>query len=268
MSNKWFMSLSVAASIAVLTACGGASGDTKESSPPSQQQESPSAGAQDAGTQGQTPEPDLKGIPDVVATVNGEDVSKEKFTQAYKAQFQQAATEAQMSGQELDQDQLKKQTAEGLVGTELMLQEAEKRGFLADDSDVDKKLEELLKQYNLKSTEELYAALKEQGLDKKQARAEVESQISLETLLADEAGSMEPTEKELKAAYKQVVEQQEKAAEAQAEGSEAEGKKAEVPSFEEVKDQLAEQAKSQKQAEAAQALVADLKKDADVKILI
>nr|WP_239537379.1 SurA N-terminal domain-containing protein [Arthrobacter roseus] len=255
--------MSVAASIAVLTACGGASGENKESSPPSQQQ-APSAGAEDAGDQGQAPEPDLKDIPNVVATVNGKDVPKDKFVLAYKAQFQQA----QMSGQELDQEQLKKQTADGLVGNELMLQEAEKRGLAAKDSDVDKKLDELMKQNEFKSTDELFAALKEQGLDKEQARAEVKSQISLEKLLADESGSMEPTDKELKDAYKQVVEQQKKAAEAPAEGAKSEGKKAEVPSFEEVKDQLAQQAKSQKQAEAAQALVAELKKDADVKILI
>ncbi len=264
MGKKWFTSLSVAASIAVLTACGGASDETGSA----QQQESPSASSHEGAAAGQQAQPDLRDVPDVVATVNGQDVSKDKFSKAYKAQFQQAAMQAQMSGQELDQDQLKKQTAESLVGTELMLQEAKERGLAAGDSDVDQKLEQLKEQNGFKSMDELFAALKEQGLGEKQARAEVKSQVSLEKLLADESGSMEPTDEELKTAYDKFADQQKKAAEGQKQAPESEGKKAEVPPFEEMKAQLAQQLKSQKQATAAQSLVVELKKDADVQILL
>src|SRR5699024_9037126 len=72
------------------------------------------------------PEPDLEGMPDIVADVNDGEVTKEDFEATYQQQFQQMAMQAQMSGQnmdEIDQDELKEQTADGLVGQELLMQE-------------------------------------------------------------------------------------------------------------------------------------------------
>ena len=63
--------------------------------------------------------------------MNGEKISKADFTRIYEGQFQQVALQAQMSGQELDQAQLKKQTAEGLVNTELLIQQAAKEKIFA-----------------------------------------------------------------------------------------------------------------------------------------
>ncbi|MDS8765667.1 SurA N-terminal domain-containing protein, partial [Streptococcus pneumoniae] len=82
------------------------------------------------------PEPDLEGIPEVVAEVNGEEVSKEEFETAYTGQFQQAAMQAQMSGQEIDQNQLKTQLAESMVGQKLLVQEAENQELTASDEEV------------------------------------------------------------------------------------------------------------------------------------
>src|SRR5699024_9190011 len=45
------------------------------------------------------PEPDLDDVPDVVAEVNGEEVSKDEFAEVYEQQFQQQAMQAQMSGE-------------------------------------------------------------------------------------------------------------------------------------------------------------------------
>src|SRR5699024_12343092 len=69
--------------------------------------------------QAEMPEPDLEGIPNIVADVNDGEVTKEDFEATYQQQFQQMAMQAQMSGQnmdEIDQDELKEQTADGLVG--------------------------------------------------------------------------------------------------------------------------------------------------------
>src|SRR5699024_1110690 len=55
------------------------------------------------------PEPDLDDIPDVVATVDGEDVTKDDFEMVYTQQFQLQAMYAQMSGEEIDEDELKDQ---------------------------------------------------------------------------------------------------------------------------------------------------------------
>ncbi|MGO3289818.1 MAG: SurA, partial [Brachybacterium sp.] len=50
---------------------------------------SPLAGGQ-GGEQPQMPEADVSDVPDVVATVNGEDITKDEFTAIYEGQFQQA----------------------------------------------------------------------------------------------------------------------------------------------------------------------------------
>src|SRR5699024_12163376 len=71
--------------------------------------------------QAEMPEPDLEGIPDIVADVNDGEVTKEDFEATYQQQFQQMAMQAQMSGQnmdEIDQDELKEQTADGLRSEE------------------------------------------------------------------------------------------------------------------------------------------------------
>src|SRR5690625_6502716 len=62
------------------------------------------------GQEAEMPEPDLENIPSIVAEVNGEEITKEDFVGMYQQQFQQQMLQAQMSGQEVDEDSLKKQT--------------------------------------------------------------------------------------------------------------------------------------------------------------
>lgn len=258
LSRKWLVSLSVAASLSVLTACGGSTDGGSEAKPSTSQEAPAPSGEASSPEVPAAPEPDVKDVPDVVAQVNGEEISKKEFVQVYQAQFQQLAMQSQMSGQELDQGKLKKQVAESMVGTELMLQEAQKRKIDVSDAEVDKKLDELMTQNNFKSRDELMAALQKQGLDKAAVQAQLKSQITLEKLIADESGDPKPTEKELKAAYEEVKGQQ----------SASGDKGAEVPPYEDVKVELEKQLKTQKQSEAAQALVGELRKDADVKVNI
>ena len=205
------------------------------------------------------PKPDTEGVPDVVAEVNGEKISKKDFVAAYEGQFQQVAMQSQMTGQKLDQDQLKDQTVEGMIGSVLLTQEAENRGIEAPKKEVDSTLDELVKSNQLKSTDEFLAAMKDQGMDEKTVMSEIEKQVRVETLLAEESGDTKPTEDELKKAYDQAKTQQEQM-------KEQGGQAGELPPFEEAKPALEEQLKGQTQGEAAQALVKDLRADADVKI--
>src|SRR5699024_10439920 len=108
--KKCCFMLSLVLIIGILAACGA---DNKEDK------------ANDE--QGEMLEPNLEGIPDIVADVNDGEVTKEDFEATYQQQFQQMAMQAQMSGQnmdEIEQDELKEQTADGLVGQELLMQEA------------------------------------------------------------------------------------------------------------------------------------------------
>ena len=252
MTKKWLMSLAVAGSIAVLTACGA----------PAESGSSPAASAEaSAGAEGQaqSPEPDLEGIPDVVAEVNGTEIPRDKFTAAYEGQFQQMAMQSQMTGQEVDQDALKKQTAEAMVGTQLLIQEADNRGIKASDKDVQASLEEMAKANQFKTVDELMAAIKEQGMTEDEVNAEMETQVRVDKLIAEETGDAKPTEDELKAAYEQAKKQQEQM-------GEQTGQKAEVPSMKEMRPNLEQQIQAQKESEATQALVTDLREKADVTI--
>jgi peptidyl-prolyl cis-trans isomerase SurA len=246
-------SLAVAAVLA-LSACSGAS----DSDAGASQDSSASADASTDASDGSSaaPEPDLDQIPDVVAEVNGEEVTKDEFVPIYEATFQQAAAQAQMGGEAPDEEALKKQTVDDLVDTELLAQEAESRGITVSDADVDAELETLAKQNQMGSADELLAAVEKQGMSEDQARAQVETQVMVEQLAADEDGPIEPTDQELRTLYAQAKQQQ--AASGQ------QGQK--IPPFAEVRDQLEEQARSQQVGKVASTLLKGLRKDADITI--
>jgi peptidyl-prolyl cis-trans isomerase SurA len=246
------LGLVAAGAMLTLSACGGGDSDSASADKEASASDSPSASA-DAS---QGAEPDLEGIPDVVAEVNGEEVTKDEFVPVYESQFQQAAMQSQMSGQAPDEEALKKQTVDNLVDTELLTQEAESRGIEVSDEDVDAELTDLAKQNQMGSAEELLQAVAKNGLTEEQARSQVETQVLVEQLVADEDGDAEPTDEELRALYAQAKQQQAQSGQ--------KGQK--IPPFAEVRSQLVEQAKAQQVGKVAQALVDDLRKDADITI--
>jgi peptidyl-prolyl cis-trans isomerase SurA len=250
--TRTVLGLVAAGAMLTLSACGGGDSDASSASKDASASDSPSASA-DAS---KGAEPDLEGIPDVVAEVNGEEVTKEEFVPVYESQFQQAAMQSQMSGQAPDEEAIKKQTVDNLVDTELLAQEADSRGIEVSDDDVDAELTDLAKQNQMASADELLKAVEKNGLTEDQARSQVETQLLVEKLVADEDGSPEPTEKGLRALYAQAKQQQAQSGQ----------KGQEIPPFAKVRSQLAEQAKSEQVGKVAESLVKDLRKDADITI--
>jgi hypothetical protein len=232
-------------SLAGFAACGGGSDDAKDK---------PKASATPAAAKA-----DLKGIPAVVAVVDDQEITKDEFVTAYQNRFQQATTEAQTSGQPVDQDALKKQTADGLVSNRLLLAEADRRKLTASDADVDKALAGYAQQSGAASQEAYLKTLADQGLDEAEVRVEVASQLKLDQLLADEAGSKKPTKAELQAIYDQAVA-------AQAQNGGAQDPAQAIPPFEEVQDELKEQARSTKQSAAGEKLLATLREKATITV--
>lgn len=245
------LGLVAAAALLTLAACGN-EGDDPASAASSDEPTSQES------TSGQ-PEPALDDVPDVVAEVNGEQVTKEEFVAVYEAQLQQASTQAQMGGQQPDEEALKKQTAENLVDTELLAQEAESRGLTVTDQDVDDELADVAKQNQMSSADELLAALEKQGTSEDQARSQLETQLVIEQLVDDEAGPVKPTERELRTLYTRAKKQQEQMAQ---QG----GQQQAVPPFEKVRSQLEEQATQEQVGKVAQKLVDELRQDADITI--
>ena len=232
-----------ATALLTLTACGGGddtSPDDKASTAGSSESADPDGAA-----------PDVSDIPDVVAEVNGEEITKDEFVPIYQASFQQAATQAQATGEEPDADALRQQTLDDLVDTELLAQEADDRGIAVTDDDVDTELDDLAQQNGMESGDALLEAVAQQVMDQDTARAQVEVQVMVERLVADEDGPIEPTDKQLRALYAQAKKQQEQAGQ-------------DVPAFAKVRDQLVEQAVAQQTGQVAQRLVDGLRKDADI----
>lgn len=235
------LGLSAAACLLVLTACGGSDDDSGTAS--SDESSSQASGG------------DVDGIPEVVAEVNGEEVTRDEFVLIYEAQLEQATAQAEAGGEAPDEDALKEQTANNLVDTELLSQEAEARGITVSDEDVEAELTSLAESNQMGSAQEFLDAVEEQGTTEEQVRSQVELQVLVEQLVADEAGPSDPTEKELRTLYAQVKEQ-----------AKASGQAQQIPPFAQVREQLAEQAQTEQVGTVAQALVDELRKDADITI--
>jgi peptidyl-prolyl cis-trans isomerase SurA len=249
------LGLTLAAALLVVSACGGEDGGGTGDSASSQESSSQESNGEES--QGAASEPDLSDVPDVVAEVNGEELGKDEFVDNYEAQFQQMSMQAQSSGQPVDQEQLKQQVVDNMVNGELLVQEAEDRGFDASQQQTDKALQDLAKQNGLKSSEEFVAALEKQGMDAETVQSQVEEQVKIDQLLASTGGGSEPSEKDLRAFYDDLKKQQEQA------GGQG-GQK--IPPFDQVKSQLADQLKSQQEQQAAGALIQKLRKDADIEV--
>ncbi|MEC5423529.1 SurA N-terminal domain-containing protein [Virgibacillus sp. C22-A2] len=256
LNKKWIISLLFAALVLTLAACGN---DDESAEDNNDEAEEAAPGTE----QPEMPEPDLEGIPEVVAEVNGEEITREEFETTYQGQFQQASLQAMMSGQEIDQDQLKGQIAEGLVGQRLLIQEADNSGIEASEEEIDEILDQLVEQNGMESRDEFLAALEEQqGMSEEEVRSELELQVKVDQLIARESGDIEPTDEEMEELYEEFAAQQEEHAAGE------DGEETDVPSFEEMKPDLEAQVKRQKEAEASQLLVEKLREDADVTIHI
>jgi peptidyl-prolyl cis-trans isomerase SurA len=257
-TNRWLLGLAMSVSVVALAACGNQGDEAKPKESSAAAEQSPGAdSAQDQ--QGQQGKPNTKDIPKVVAEVNGEKILKDDFVPLFETQYQQMQMQAQQSGQPVDEKGLKKQTAENLVSTEVLVQEADKRKIDVSDKDIDKGLNESAKSGQM-SEKDFLKAMKDQGMDEENVRSELKNQLKIEGLVEDEYGEFEVTGEEIGQAYEQAKSQQEQMAQQGGQGQQ------EMPPIEDMRPQLKEQVKQQKSQEATQKFAKKLRKQADVTI--
>jgi|SRR5690625_2409892 len=241
MKKKWILMIFSILIIVALAACNDK--DNEKGSP-------------NENTNEVVPEADLEGIPNVVIEINGEEVTKDEFSNMYEQQFQQQVMQAQMTGQDMndiDQDQLKNQTAEIIIGQNLLIQEANNRVKDVSDTDINNTIDELLEQTGIETKDDLLAIFQEQGMDEKEFNSQIEIQVKVDQLIAEISGDIEPTEEETKEAYETIKAQQGEV-----------NSEEEFPEYDDIKADLIEQLKEQKKAEETESFVETLRKDADV----
>ncbi|MEE6274517.1 SurA N-terminal domain-containing protein [Georgenia sp. MJ206] len=259
MRNKIVASAALAMALFGVTACSGGSDDDSTTEPTA----TSASTATESASPGAAPEalePDLESIPDVVAVVNGEEITRDEFIEVYESQFGQMAAQAQMAGQPVDEPALKQQTAERLVETELLLQEAANRGLDTSDEERSATLDEIALSSGMEGGDAFVAAMVEQGMTEEEVMEQVDIQVRIEKLIADEAGDTTPTDEEVQAAYDAVVAQQEAAGAASGETAPA------VPPLDEVRPQVEDQVRSEKESTAVAALLEGLRESGDITI--
>jgi peptidyl-prolyl cis-trans isomerase SurA len=106
--------------------------------------------------------------------------------------------------------------------------------------------------------EELFDLLAKQGLNEEPAREELTAQATIDAVIATEVGELTFTEDELRELYEAVLAQQEES------GAAAEV----IPPFEDVRDQLQQQATAQERSLIVEQLVASLRDEVELEFFV
>jgi len=204
----------------------------------------------------ETPEPDVSDVPEIVATVNDTEITRDLFLLDYESQFEQAVLMNQ--GTEPDQGELKRNVVDMLINRELLIQTSDADGIKATDEKVDEVLRDAASQSGLESIADLLAVGAEQGFDEETMRRDAELQYVLNTYIEKNFEVPDTPEYELRAQYDEVVEMLKQ------QGNSEE----EIPDFDDVRDQLNDEAKNMEMTAAVDELLAQLREDAEVTVLL
>jgi hypothetical protein len=183
---------------------------------------------------------------DVVVKIDDMDVKGKQYNSLYPQIKMQAAG----MGQEVDQDELKDQTVEALVGQTLLKQEAEKKGIKVSDKEVDKQVDE----FKAQSEEQYDAFLEQYQLTEETLKDQLAFELMLDKYAEKEFDDLKVTDDEIEEMYEQLKMQG--------------GEDQDIPELKEVKDQIKTQISQQKKQEKTQEKIEELRKKADVKSMI
>ncbi len=167
-----------------------------------------------------------------------------QLSEAAKAQGQDAESEAAIK-------QFQDQAIDSLVNGEILRQKAKAEGFSTTTEAIDSRYNEI--QTSIGGAEALVAKMAEFGVTEANLRRDIENEIIIQALFDSvvDKDSLEVTEEEIKGFYDQ-----------------AGGAAAGIPPLEEVRDQIVQQIKQDKEQQQINDYVEKLKTDAKIEILI
>ncbi len=194
---------------------------------------------------------------EVVATVNGEEIAREELEVMLEQQKQQY----QMQGMDLDSEdmsdmleQLERQILDSLVANLLMAQAAEEKGISVSEEELEQEYQDLVAQFG--GEEELNQQLEAAGITREEIKEDIARTLPAQKYMESykeeniSEEDLEVSEEELKAVYDQYSAQMGE----------------EFGEFEEVKPQLEEDLKRQKENEVLQSHVEELREEAEIEI--
>lgn len=192
---------------------------------------------------------------DLVATVNGEGISKQKYEkelEAIKATYeQQGMPTDQMDSKQ--KEELEKSVLDQMINAELLLQTAKKDGISIEQKEVDAELEKI--KTNFEDEKQFEEALKKNELTEKELKGQLNKQMTVTKYLDSKIGKVEATDKEIQAMYDKYKQQ-------------AEGQEQKPEELEKIKPQLEQQILSQKEDEKINKLIEELRKENEDKVKI
>lgn len=186
----------------------------------------------------------------VVAVVNGTDIINSELDTSIE-QFSQVAVAQGVDLTDADtQTEIRNQSLEVLVNTELLKQEARERGLSISDEEVDIRLNEI--KIELGGEEVLNERMESLGIETDKLRSDVKDELLIQSLLDQIFAEKDTTvsEEEISTVYE-----------------EAGGSDAGLPSLEEVSAQVEAQIRNSKEQEIIDGYLTQLKTEADIKII-
>ena len=191
--------------------------------------------------------------PEVIAVVNGIDVSSDRFVQGLEQAAQQAAQQGANPEDEAVRSQIETQTTTALVNTELLKQAAEAAGVTADEAAINAEIDAVVQQFG--SEEEFQNQLEAAGISIEQLRSDFQEQLTIDAYVRQtpEWGSVTIEDGEAQAFYDDIA--------VQSDGQE-------LPAFAEVEAAIEEQLLGTKQQEITQEIIDRLRSVAEIEVLI
>lgn len=184
------------------------------------------------------------------AVINGEKIMKTDLD----LRIEQAKETIQLQGVDLSDEkvlaEIKKQMLDDMINEKILLQNAEKGGFIATVADVQAAYDQLVARY--KTQEDFQKELVARKITEEEIKKNITREITLNNYIEKSVDlkSINSTDAEISDLYKNYSAKQEN-----------------MPKLEEIKDQLANQVKQQKSRTMIFDFIEKLKNDADIKIL-
>ncbi|ANU24522.1 SurA N-terminal domain-containing protein [Planococcus donghaensis] len=187
---------------------------------------------------------------EVVVIVNGEEILGKVYNSVARQLEATLAAQGQSVSDAESAELLKEQALSVLVGNHVILQDAEEKGYQADDATVKERLTELKEQFE--TEEAMNAALNETGFTLEEMELQLREQLVYEQYVAEEVEVDKVTDEEVKKAYEDFVASSE----------------AEAPPLEKMEPTIRQSLVGQKTQDAVFAKIEELKKSAKIEVNI